>query len=408
MTALARIAPTANAFRTWTSESRLAGRLPRVVVVGSVGKSTVSRLIDEIAQSCGLRTALRVDDSVEVLGRRRGARPSSWVQVLNNLRDGYLDLAVEEVHWSRIAELTLEVETIGTLVVSTICPDREACRLDETRAAISSLRSLVSNLPADVVSIVDADDVAFSLVTEMERRRVAVAAIWPQQPAFPRFFDQGGLGAWLEEGCIVMGHGEVRRAIGPVAGFPITLDGWSLFQIHNVMAPTLAAVSIGLPVDQVTATLETFTPSHAHLPRSLNMLMTATTRVIVDRPSPSWFLSPLIKTLRSLRADRLTCVVDYPSSHPVEDLVDIGRMLARHSQAVVLIDQEVGLARVMGLRAGVAQTPNPPPIIHTSSLPRAIRRAMAGAGEDDLTLILSPRPEQVHRLLARDRVDDVA
>jgi len=79
-----------------------------VVVVGSVGKSTVFRLIDEIAQSCGLRTALRVDDSVEVLGRRRGARPSSWVQVLNNLRDGYLDLAVEEVHWSRIAELTLE------------------------------------------------------------------------------------------------------------------------------------------------------------------------------------------------------------------------------------------------------------------------------------------------------------
>lgn len=408
MIAAAPTSVVATSFRRWTAETRLAGRLPRIVVVGSLGKSTVARLIDEIAQSCGLRTALVVDGTVEVLGRRRGARPSSWDQAVRDLRTGSLDLAIEEVHWTGIGQLSVEAETIGMLVVSTICPDREACRLDETRAAISSLRSLVSCLPPDVASIVDADDVAFSLVSEMESRRVAVAAIRPQQPAFRRFFDEGGLGSWLDEGRIVVGHGGVERVVGPVSSFPLTLDGSSLFQIHNVMAATLAALTIGLPLDQATTTLETFTPSHAHLPRSLNLLRTTTTRVIVDRASPSWFLSPLLKTLRSLRPGRLTCVVDYPSSHPVEDLVDIGRMLARQSQAVVLIDREVGLARVMGLRAGVAQTPHPPPIIHAASLPRAIRRAMSGAGEDDLTLILSPRPELVHRLLARERIADVA
>ena len=83
-------------------------------------------------------------------------------------------------------------------------------------------------------------------------------------------------------------------------------------------------------------------------------------------------------------------------------------MLARQSQAFVMIDDEVGLAGMMGLRAGVAQTPHPPPIIHAATLPRAIRRALADAGEDDLTLVLSPRPELVHRLLARQRVVEVA
>lgn len=215
-------------------------------------------------------------------------------------------------------------------------------------------------------------------------------------------------GAWLEDGHLMAGVASAVESLGHVTAFPLAIDGASHFQAHNLMAAALAAISIGLPLDMVAATLTSFTPSHAHLPRSLNVLTTATTRVIVDRPSASWFLGPLLRTLRSLRPGRLTCVVDYPSTHPVEDLVDVGRMLARQSQAFVLIDDEVGLAGVMGIRAGVAQTPNPPPIIHATSLPRAIRRAMAGAGEDDVTLILSPRPELVHRLLARERLPDVA
>jgi hypothetical protein len=108
------------------------------------------------------------------------------------------------------------------------------------------------------------------------------------------------------------------------------------------MAATLTATTMGFTVSQVSASLAEFSPSHAHLPHSLNLLKTASTRVIIDRPSPSWFLGPLLKTLRTIRPGRLTSVVDYPATHPVEDLVDVGRMLARHSHAFVLIDDEVG------------------------------------------------------------------
>ena len=395
-------------FASWTDQIRRAGRLPRVVVVGSVGKSTVARIIDDVAQSCGLRTALRVDGAVEIVGRRRGNDAATWDRALGHLRTGALDLAVEEVHWEDIPALRLTSDSIGMVVVSTICPDREVCRLDETRAAISSLRSIMSSLPNDVVSIVDADDVAFSLLSEITSRPIAVAALRPEQPSFRRFFADGGLGAWLEEETLMVGHLGQEHEVGHVDRFPLTLDGASHFQIHNLMAATLAATTMGFTVPQVAGSLENFAPSPAQLPHSLNLLRTAKTRVIIDRPSPSWFLGPLLKTLRSLRPSRLTCVVDYPSTHPVEDLVDVGRMLARQSHAFVLIDDEVGLAGVIGLRNGVAQTPHPPPIIHAASLPRAIRRAVSGAGEDDLTLILSPRPELVHRLLARDRLPDVA
>ena len=395
-------------FASWTDYIRRAGRLPRVVVVGSVGKSTVARLIDDVAQSCGLRTALRVDGAVEVVGRRRGSDATTWDRALGQLRAGALDLAVEEVRWGDIPTLRLSSDSIGMLVVSTICPDREVCRLDETRAAISSLRSIITSLPAEVVSIVDADDVAFSLLSGITSRPIAVAALRPEQPAFRRFFAGGGLGTWLDEGTLMVGRVGQEHEVGHVARFPLTLDGSSHFQIHNLMAATLAATTMGFTVSQVAGSLELFGPSHTQLPHSLNLLRTDTTRVIIDRPSPSWFLGPLLKTLRMLRPGRLTCVVDYPASHPVEDLMDVGRMLARQAHAFVLIDDEVGLAGVIGLRNGVAQTPHPPPIIHAASLPRAIRRAISGAGEDDLTLILSPRPELVHRLLARDRVSEVA
>jgi len=59
--------------------------------------------------------------------------------------------------------------------------------------------------------------------------------------------------------------------------------GVEVLYLVELLTETLESdTARAVAVDQVTATLETFTPSHAHLPRSLNMLMTATTRVIVD------------------------------------------------------------------------------------------------------------------------------
>jgi hypothetical protein len=207
-------------FGTWAQRQRLSGRLPRIVVVGSVGKSTVARLVDDIAQSCGLRTALRVDGAVEEVGRRRGSDASAWDRALGRLRTGALDLAIEEAHWHDIPALRLSSDTIGMLVVSTICPDREVCRLDETRAAISMLRSIITSLPPEVVSIVDADDVAFSLLSEFDSRPVAVAALRPEQPAFRRFFAEGGPGAWLEDGSMMVGRLGHEHVVGQVGRFP--------------------------------------------------------------------------------------------------------------------------------------------------------------------------------------------
>jgi cyanophycin synthetase len=391
-------------FREWASTARKSGLDPIILVVGTRGKSTIARLLDAIARDAGLSTALRTDSGVEIEGRRQLGDIHPLVEALEELDSTELDLAIIEMGWGELQTLPLGDRQPAAVIVSTICPHKEYCQLAETRRAIASLKALLLSTPQATMIAADIDDSAFPSLNDAQFGNVVLTSASSEHPFLRRFRGQGGLAAWTSESeLVVSANGDTCLRM-PIRDIPLTIEGAVLFQMRNVMLAAATGFAIGLPETSIRRGLMRVHPDHANLPTSFNELTADGIRVIIDRPSPSWFIGPLLRATRSLRPQRQIFVVDYRDVNNHDDSVEVGRMLGRNASMCVMIDDDKSLASVVAIKAGIAKNEVPPPIAHAESLPKAVLRALASAHEGDVVVVLTMRAQTVYRTLARHRV----
>jgi cyanophycin synthetase len=390
-------------FGNWAAQARQTGLHPIIFVVGTRGKSTVARLLDSIARDAGLRTALRTDSGVEIEGKRQLGDIHPLLEALEELDTGELDLCIVEMSWGDLHSLPLGGRKPGAVVVSTICPHRDYCNLAETRREIADLKAMLLSTPESTLIAADIDDAAYPSLNDVNFDNLVLTTASDEHPTLRRFRNEGGLAAWLQGETLVVGSNGHKLLEIPFREVPLTLDGAVLFQMRNVMLSAATAVSIGIGADHVRNGIVRVHPDHANLPTSLNSFCASNVRVVIDRPSPSWFLGPLLRAARSMRAKRLIFVVDYRDVPNHDDTVEVGRMIGRNAQMCVVINDDRSLASVMAVKAGIAQNEIPPPIAHADSLPNAVLRAVGSAHEDDLVVVLTNRAQTVYRALARRR-----
>jgi UDP-N-acetylmuramyl tripeptide synthase len=396
-----------SSFGEWAFEAGQNGLHPMIYVVGTRGKSTVARLLDTIARESGLRTALRTDSGVEIEGKRQMGDIHPLVEALECLDSGELDLAIIEMDWSDLHTLPVGDRQPGAVIVSTICPHKEYCLLEDTKRAIAGLKALLLSTPESTMIAADIDDAAFPSLNDVNFENMILTTVSETHPSLRRFLGEGGLAAWTSGHDLVVGSRDSVNLRMPIDEIPVTLDGAVLFQMRNVMLASSVAAAIGIPAESVRAGLLRVQPDHANLPTSLNSFVTdGGIRVLIDRPSPSWFLGPLLRAARGMKPKRTIYVVDYRDMPNHDDSVEVGRMIGRNASMCVMINDEKSLASVMAVKAGMAQNDVPPPIAHVETLPKAIQRALSAAREDDLIVVLTNQVQTVYRSMARHRVAD--
>ena len=225
-----------------------------------------------------------------------------------------------------------------------------------------------------------------------------------EHPALHRHLSEGGLAAWTDEAHVLVGTSDSINVKIGINQIPLTMNGTALFQMRNVMAAAATAAAIGFSPDAIASGLARVTPDNANLPTSLNSFTASGVRILVDRPSPSWFLGPLLRATRALKPDRIIFVLDYRDVANQDDSVEVGRMIGRHATVCVVTNEQTALASVVALKAGIARNEITPPIVHTESLAKAVLRGLSSADEGDLVVVLTSRPQTVYRTLARHRV----
>lgn len=393
----------ASSFADWAFNSGRNGLHPLIYIVGARGKSTVARLLDSIAREAGLRTALRTDAGVEIGGRRQRGDIHPLMNALTQLDNGVLDLGIVEMDWNGRHSLPLGDRKPGAIVVTTICPHKDYCLLRETRRAIAELKAVLLATPINTLITVDIDDSAFPLLTDVGLDNLVLTTASDEQPVLRQYLAGGALASWTAGGEIVVGARDRTYLSIDAAAVPITLEGAALFQLRNAMQAAALATAIGIDPHAIERGLERVIPESEDLPTSLNCFVTSGVRVLIDRPSPSWFLGPLLRAGRAIRPARKIFVVDYRDASNHDDTVEVGRMIGRQAAMCFLIDDDASLASVMAFKAGVAQNRVPPPIGHAASLVKAIDRAMSAAREDDLVIILTRHAREAERALMKKR-----
>lgn len=394
--------PTPSSFVAWRADVTAAQLRPVVLVAGSRGKSTVIRLLDAIFQEAGLRTAIWTDRGVEIEGVPQRGELGPWSRAQGRLDDGTLDVAVREIGWSSFRAAGLQAASSPIVVVTNVCANREACLIQgEAKLASQTLPTLLRTASPSGLVVLNGEDYAVSGDEVPLDRPKCLVALSRDTPLVREHYGAGGIAAWVESGSLLIGNGTESREITQLRDLPFALHGAAGFGVHNALSAAAVATAMGIGEQIVATALKGFKSSPRSMPGSFNIIDLNGATAIVDRPEPSWFLRPVLRAVKDRTVGRLITVVGRLETVPASDLVEVGRLLARASSALILHSAEIDAQRSASFRQGVAQSDVPPPIVHTPSERRAISRAIAMARPRDILLVLADKPMPALRALSR-------
>jgi cyanophycin synthetase len=393
--------PVPATFSIWREAVRRRGALPVVAVAGSRGKTTVARFLDEIFTTAGLSTATWTDSGVEIRGHRQGSELGAWGEAMRRLAAGTLDVAVQELDWPTVHAVGLPPDAYPVAVVTNICVNNDRCLVRaETRMAIRAYERVRDAARRDGVLVLNGDDYAVA-GTEVERETPAfLVGLNPDAPILRSHLSEGGRAAWLERGWITLGTATAALRVCRADQLPSALAGAATFEVQNALLAAGVAHVCGIDEQTIAAALATFRVPPAAA-GSFNVVPIGEALAVLDRPAPSWFLRSVLRVLRHRPHRRFIVVAGVLEQVPDEDLDEVGRLLARTSDAMLFHSEEAAPERSSLFLSGVESGAGPMVLIKLRTERQALARAVKRLRPGDLLLVLADQPVPALRALQR-------
>lgn len=388
-------------FRTWRHSQAAFGVPPIVAVAGSRGKTTVVRLLDAIFREAGLRTALWTDQGVEVEGRRQRGELVPWSRALERFGTDSLDVAIQELDWAMVHAVGLPAAVYPLVAITNLCANSEPC-LDgiEGRRALGALARVRDAVRPGGTLILTGEDVVVGALPSSAAETILVA-VNRDTPSVRAHLGAGGVAAWTSANEMRVGTSDASRPLARLDRLPLALDGAIGFQVSNALLAAAAATACGIGFEEVARALRSFPPLDARAPGSFNVVPIGGATVIVDRPSPSWFLRSALRAIGHLRPTRFVSVLGRAEGIADDDLAETGRLLGRTGGALVLHSVATSSPRAAQLRQGVAANDVPPVVFHVASERQAVRRALDMLRPGDVVFVLADHPTATLRAVER-------
>jgi cyanophycin synthetase len=375
--------------------------IPVIVVTGTNGKTTTTRLIAHLFRRTGRRVGFTTTDGVYhqehllMEGDLTGPLAADIV-----LSDPRVEVAVLETARGGILRSGLGFDACDVGVVMNVSPDHLGMRGIHTVEQLAEVKALI---PASVKpgghAVLNADDPLVLRMRERTPGEVVLFSFDPASPPVAEHLAAGGTALVVEdEGgreTIVIRRGAERVPVVAAEEVPLTLGGAARFQVQNVMAAVAAVHVQGLGVEEIRAGLMTFLPSGATTPGRMNVLRTARGRVVVDYAHNPAAVRALADFARRSGARRCIGLVTMPGDRRDEDLRELGRaasgldyVIAKEHPKYLRGRPAGGVARLIG--EGLEEGGLPPERWETVlSEPEAVARALEMMEDGDLVLIVA-------------------
>ena len=396
-----------------------ASTIPVIVVTGTNGKTTTTRLIAHLFRRTGRCVGFTTTDGVYhqehllLEGDLTGPMAADMV-----LSDPRVEVAVLETARGGILRSGLGFDACDVAVVTNVSSDHLGMRGIHTLGHLADVKELI---PAAVRpgghAVLNADD---PLVLEMRERTPGAAVLFSAEAGNPHVaahVARGGIAVVLEdEGgfeAIVIRHGTRRTAVVAVEDVPLTLGGAARFQAQNAMAAVAAAYCLGLEMEDIRAGLATFASTDEATPGRMNVLRTARGRVVVDYAHNPAAVRALADFARRSGARRCIGLVTMPGDRRDDDLRELGRAAAGLDYVIAkehpkyLRGRAPGeVARLIGegLEDGGLSADRWEAVLHE---PDAVDRALEMMEDGDIVLIVADDTAAVLAQLRPHVVEDI-
>jgi UDP-N-acetylmuramyl tripeptide synthase len=247
--------------------------IPVVLVTGSNGKTTTTRLIAAMATAAGRATGWSCTDGIWTA---RGlveagdyAGPNGARRVL---RDRRVDFAVLETARGGILRRGLPIERARAAVVTNLAIDHFGEYGVHDLAALGAAKLVVARaIGNDGRLVLNAEDEALAQAAHTVTAPVLWFGVDSGNAVVQAHLAAGGDAVIVEEGWIVLRRGWSSERVVRVADVPSTHGGRLRHNVENALAATGAAWASDLPAEAIAAALRSFAGGAADNPGRANL-----------------------------------------------------------------------------------------------------------------------------------------
>jgi cyanophycin synthetase len=322
-----------------------APRIRVVSVTGTNGKTTVTRLLAHLSMTAGLRTGWTNTDGIYLAGelveagdwsgpggaRRVLVEPRLQVAVLETARGGLLLRGMGVAH-------------NDVSVVTNVTADHLGLQGVETLDQLAEVKAIIVGVTrASGWTVLNGDDPRTFAMRAQSKAKAWVFSLDPASPSLRVALDEGGRGATVLDGDLVMlAAGAEPDHLLALVDVPLTLLGLSAHNVANALAAAAAGLGLGLPRAAVVEGLRTFQPDAMQNPGRMNLFDLNGVTVIVDLAHNEAGLEALLQVMTGLRApDGSTRLVLGIAGDRQDDvLVAVAAMGVRGADDVVIGHKE--------------------------------------------------------------------
>lgn len=382
-------------------------RIPIITVTGTNGKTTTARLCAHIARAAGKCVGLTTSDGIyiknQLVSKGDTTGPASAAVVL---RDPSVNFAVLETARGGILRAGVAYDWSNAAIVTNIAEDHLGLKDINTLEDLAHVKAVtVERVFPDGFAILNAEDSMTPVIRKHADCKLAFFSVNPAAATFRAHVDNGGLGATVEEGMIVLYENGIRVQFCDVSTIPITFAGKARFNIANVLAAVIATFASGLKTVDIVTGLQTFYQSAQQTPGRVNFVDFDRFRVLIDYAHNPHGISALSEFVRALPSDRLVAVIGIPGDRRDSDIRECGRVVAETFDHVVLREDFDRRGRARGEVCGILRDAlmefgvRPENISECLDEPQAIAQAVQMAQPGDLIVYFADKPDIAAKLV---------
>ena len=321
------------------------GDVPTLLVTGSNGKTTTTRLLAAMAVGAGFVTGHCSTEGVFVGAERVAvgdyAGPAGARAVLRHPR---VEWAVLETARGGLLRRGLALQRADAAVVTNVSADHFGEYGIDTVEAIAEAKLVVAHaLRGGGTLVLNADDeVLMSVAARTPHAHAATRALFAHDhahPALAALRRLGGRTCAARDGRLVLALGAIEHDLGAVAEMPLSLGGAARFNQGNMAAAALAAQAAGLSPALICQTLARFGADPADNAGRLERWRYNGATVLIDYAHNPDGLAQLLTVARALQPRRLGLLLGQAGNRDDAAIADLAVTAARFAPDRVCIKE---------------------------------------------------------------------
>jgi cyanophycin synthetase len=314
--------------------------IPKVLVTGSNGKTTTTRLIAAMLKAKGHSVGYCSTEGVVINGEKRESGDYSGPAGARRvLRDQQVDAAVLETARGGMLRRGLAVDRADCSVITNISADHfgeygidDLAGLAEAKHIVARALFRAPNEPQATL-VLNADDPSLAPYRVSHQHKIALFGLDESSTVLEQHHQAGGVICVVSaEGQLVICDRDQTIAFGAIRDMPLTLDGAARYNVANLAAASLAAYIMQVPVFAIADVCRTFGSSPQDNPGRLTRFVRHGRQVLVDyahNPEGLAGLLNVASTLQEKHRSKLHLLLGQAGNRDNEALRELAHVAAR-------------------------------------------------------------------------------